>query len=211
MPNLSDVPDYDLSAIEVTIKETARGRAFLASYARRVRESDTMKLFAMVRRLERWCHDQTARFAELNGDTVVAMNSMPAAERQDGACDPGAAGRMSSQADEASDNLSTADACYRAVEHQPVAEFSSREAMRRLEEVFAIVSELDRRTTSLAARLEGEVNLPAISPARYSALNHDPLEVVPSEERRLSAAMDERMPVQQNLLDDIAKALGSLP
>jgi hypothetical protein len=42
------------------IKETARGRAFLTEYARRVRQSDTLTLLALVGRLERVCQELAA-------------------------------------------------------------------------------------------------------------------------------------------------------
>jgi hypothetical protein len=65
MPNPADTSDRDFGSIEVAIKETARGRAFLAEYARRVRDSDTLTLIARVRRLERVCQDlSVCRFDE---------------------------------------------------------------------------------------------------------------------------------------------------
>jgi hypothetical protein len=65
MPNSSGAHDPNFGAIEAAIKETARGRAFLADYARRVRQSDTLTMLAMIGRLERWCQDQAVRLVEL--------------------------------------------------------------------------------------------------------------------------------------------------
>jgi hypothetical protein len=65
MPNSSGVHDHDFGAIEAAIRETARGRAFLADYARKVRQSDTLTMLATIARLERWCTDQAVRLAEL--------------------------------------------------------------------------------------------------------------------------------------------------
>jgi hypothetical protein len=65
MPNSSGVHDHDFGAIEAAIRETARGRAFLADYARKVRQSDTLTMLATIARLERWCADQAVRLAEL--------------------------------------------------------------------------------------------------------------------------------------------------
>ena len=57
--------NHDFGAIEAAVKETARGRAFLADYAKKVRQSDTLTLLAMIGRLERWCEQQTARIEEI--------------------------------------------------------------------------------------------------------------------------------------------------
>jgi hypothetical protein len=65
MPNSSCARDHDFGAIEAAIRETARGRAFLANYAGKVRQSDTLTMLATIARLERWCADQAARLAEL--------------------------------------------------------------------------------------------------------------------------------------------------
>jgi hypothetical protein len=67
MPNSSGPDDPNFGAIEAAVKETARGRAFLADYARRVRQSDTLTMLALIGRLERWCQDQAVRLAELEG------------------------------------------------------------------------------------------------------------------------------------------------
>jgi hypothetical protein len=67
MPNSSGADDHNFGAIEAAVKETARGRAFLADYARKVRQSDTSTMLAMIGRLERWCQDQAVRLAELEG------------------------------------------------------------------------------------------------------------------------------------------------
>jgi hypothetical protein len=48
-PSLSD-GDYD--ALEAAISETARGRAFLAEYARRARVADTRLLTSALERIE---------------------------------------------------------------------------------------------------------------------------------------------------------------
>ncbi len=52
------MPDH--GPIEAVIKETARGRAFLTEYAKRVRQSDTLTLLALVGRLERVCQELAA-------------------------------------------------------------------------------------------------------------------------------------------------------
>lgn len=56
--------DQSYGAIEAAVKETARGRAFLTEYARRIRQSDTITLLALIEKLERWCGEQAVRLAE---------------------------------------------------------------------------------------------------------------------------------------------------
>lgn len=47
-----EVPDGDYEVILLAIKETARGRAFLAEYARRARRSDIQMIFAEIDKLK---------------------------------------------------------------------------------------------------------------------------------------------------------------
>ena len=48
----SELDTYE--AIEAAVKETARGRAFLAEHALRARQSETMKVLAAIERLEQY-------------------------------------------------------------------------------------------------------------------------------------------------------------
>jgi hypothetical protein len=77
MANSSDAHDHNLGAIEAAVKETARGRAFLADYARKVRQSDTLTILAMIGRLERWCQDQAVRLAEIEGHHLMIAGRVP--------------------------------------------------------------------------------------------------------------------------------------
>ena len=77
MPKSSGGPDHEMGAIEAAVKETARGRAFLAYYARKVRQSDTLTMLAMIGRLERWCHDHAVRLTELEGHDLVFGGRAP--------------------------------------------------------------------------------------------------------------------------------------
>ncbi len=61
----ADAQHHDFSAIEAAVKETARGRAFLANYARRVQQSDTLTMLALLGRLERMSSELASRIAEL--------------------------------------------------------------------------------------------------------------------------------------------------
>jgi hypothetical protein len=47
-----EVPDGDYEVILLAIKETARGRAFLAEYARRTRRSDIQMIFTEIDKLK---------------------------------------------------------------------------------------------------------------------------------------------------------------
>ena len=76
MPNPPQVYDHNYAPIEVAIKQTSRGRAFLAEYARRVRQSDTLTLLAMIGRLERVCQDLAVRLAE--PDVTIESPAGPA-------------------------------------------------------------------------------------------------------------------------------------
>ena len=72
MPNSARVHDHNHGPIEAAIKETARGRAFLAEYARRVRQSDTLTMLAMIGRLERVCQDLAVRLAKPDRRTLMS-------------------------------------------------------------------------------------------------------------------------------------------
>ncbi|WP_322513873.1 hypothetical protein SR870_12405 [Rhodopseudomonas palustris] len=67
MSPASDAQYQDFGAIEAAVRETARGRAFLASFARRVQQSDTLTLLTMLGRLEQVSQDLALRLAELEG------------------------------------------------------------------------------------------------------------------------------------------------
>jgi hypothetical protein len=86
MPNTSGVRDHNFGPIEAAISETARGLAFLADDARRMRQSDTWTMLAMIGRLERRCQELAVRLGDLDrrdpvfADLVLEPSSEPAAE-----------------------------------------------------------------------------------------------------------------------------------
>jgi len=84
MPKSSGAPDHDMGAIEAVVKETERGRAFLAYYARKIRQSDTLTMLAMIGRIERWCHDQAARLTVLEGNDLVFGDCAPEGHARSG-------------------------------------------------------------------------------------------------------------------------------
>jgi hypothetical protein len=65
MSNSDALYDHSFGAIEAAIRETVRGRAFLEDFAKRVRQSDTLTVLAMIARLERWCQEQAIRLTEI--------------------------------------------------------------------------------------------------------------------------------------------------
>jgi hypothetical protein len=211
MPVPRDISDYNLSAIEATIRATARGRAFLAGYARRVRRSDTMTLLAMLNRLEQLCRDQAVRIAELDGSrSIIATDGALVAEWQSVADN-----RRTQNVPERSNSLQSGDYSEgigiiesedRHIKQEPPFGFSNREAMRRLEELTAAIGDLDRRTADLVARFDEGIRSP-MAPVTSHLVQDD-------RERCGTIASLERSPIDQkapnhdtNILDKIAKAL----
>lgn len=216
MPNLSDPFDYDLSAIEAAIKETARGRMFLAGYARRIRQSDTMTLLAMLNRLERWCQNQAVRFAELDGRSLISLGEVPVAGRQGRMGVQGITGgeprsdssEVSNLSDGFGDRRLVTDVGNHDIEQRSKVEFSGREVMRRLEELAATLSELDRRTADLAVRFGGADNLSSPKATDHSTPGYDECANIASSGRGSSASTgEENQTHETNVLDGIAKAL----
>ncbi|UZE48025.1 hypothetical protein ONR75_24710 [Rhodopseudomonas sp. P2A-2r] len=77
MSTASDAQHQGFLAIEAAVKETARGRAFLANYARRVQQSDALTALAMLGRLERLSDELASRLVELEAGKVFRA-SQPA-------------------------------------------------------------------------------------------------------------------------------------
>lgn len=221
MPNSSDAHDYDLSAIEAAVKETARGRAFLASYARRVRQSDTLTMLAMIARLERWCQGQAARFAELDrGEPLSsgALHATLALDRHQGRADQPIGGNepfgmmgFDNLAEEIGDPRSIVEisASDRSDDGLPSGH-PNRSAMRRLEGLATTLSELDQRVARLSARLhaDGTLENTADSHIHWAGGSSQMIE-------RPGLASTQTVPRQsgaseQIVLDNIAKALGSV-
>ena len=66
LANSSDeVPDGDYEVILLTIKKTARGRAFLAEYARRIRRSDIQIILTEIDKLKSSQNDDQFDFTAL--------------------------------------------------------------------------------------------------------------------------------------------------
>ncbi len=61
----NEVPDGDYEVILLTIKKTARGRAFLAEYARRIRRSDIQMILTEIDKLKSSQNDDQFDFTAL--------------------------------------------------------------------------------------------------------------------------------------------------
>jgi hypothetical protein len=189
MPTPTDTPDRNFGPIEVAIRETARGRAFLAEYARRVRESDTLTLLAMVRRLERVCQELSVRRVDL--DEHAVESGSPAAENSSGL-----AGRsdLNEMAQVAAIGFADAD--------------QNRQTLDRIAHLVDALRYPERSAANLSNREAGIV--PETTLAKKGEID------VRSAERDgndgpLSGSPDCRsVRSQQDVLDDIAKALECL-
>jgi hypothetical protein len=221
MPNSSGADDHNFGAIEAAVKETARGRAFLADYARKVRQSDTLTMLAMIGRLERWCQDQAVRLAELEGRDLafggrasevhasLALGLGEATEQMIGR------GEVSLNANPDSASVDrTSDEEGREIASVP----QSREAMDRIEHLANTFRDFDRRAGDLTRRYSA---IGQFTDIRRSAL-------VASADVELgtiiahSAASDasgqfspdtankKTHPPEEDVLDDIAKALATV-
>jgi hypothetical protein len=211
MPVSRDISDCNLSAIEATIRATARGRAFLAGYARRVRRSDTMTLLALLNRLEQLCSDQAVRIAELDGSrSIIATDGALVAEWQsvaDNRFIQNVPERSNSlQSGDYSEGIDIIESEDQHIKQGPPFAFSNREAMRRFEELAAAISDLDRRTADLVARFDEGICSPTAAVTGHLARDDRVrCETIASLER---PPINQKAPTEDtNVLDEIAKAL----
>jgi hypothetical protein len=214
MPNSSCSRDHDFGAIEAAIRETARGRAFLADYARKVRQSDTLTMLATIARLERWCTDQAVRLAELErrdqaaghrppedqARFVPALRGEPAAPmigRGEG--DPVLVGEVIG--DEG---------------HETAALDQRLEVRGRIEHLASAFCDFDRRAADVTRyrRSTGAVadaGTPASVAPPEGGVGALIPHAAPSGPRGglLHDGGDRQYAIEENVLDDIAKALGT--
>ncbi|MBN9040899.1 MAG: hypothetical protein BGP05_16610 [Rhizobiales bacterium 62-47] len=221
MPNSSDAQDYDLSAIEAAVKETARGRAFLASYARRVRQSDTLTMMAMIARLERWCQGQAARFAELDRGEPLSSGALQASLALDhhghsldhsvGGNEPFEMAGFDNLAEEIGDPRAIVDLHPSDRSDGSMSTgHPNRTAMRRLEGLATALSELDQRAAKLSARLHSDVGSDHADDGgvRWERANSDMIDNSDRAPTRTLARQSGDS--EQVVLDNIAKALGPI-
>ncbi len=213
MPNSTGVHDHDFGAIEAAIRETARGRAFLADYARKVRQSDTLTMLATIARLERWCSDQAARLAELErrnqasgGGPPEGQAGFPPALRGEPALMIGRADEDPVDAGEIIDDMGD--------------EFASldqnQEVRGRIEHLASAFCDFDRRVGDLTPQRRVTAPLAnAGSPVRVASLGGAGVLVPYAAASGPSGALsrdswDHRQhALEEDVLDGIAKALGT--
>ncbi len=218
MPKSSGVPDHDLGAIEAVVKETARGRAFLAYYARKIRQSDTLTMLATIGHLERWCHDQAARLTELEGYDLVFADRAPEGhanlalglngESSDGHRDVSL---------HANHDSASAERANEKAECEIAGVRNGREAVDRIEHLANTFRDFDRRTADLTSRCSATGQFTYARPSTLVAS----VDVGMGTMIAHSAASDAREPFsphaadkthrsEEDILDDIAKALGTV-
>jgi hypothetical protein len=227
MPNSFVAHDGNFSAIEAAVKETARGRAFLADYAGKVRQSDTLTMLALIRRLERWSEDQDIRLSEIERRDPAFRNQRPEVhvgaavslrgtftEQMTGCRD------VSPRSDHSGVLIGTVVDQNSASVEQPADVGSERadvpkdaEALDRIENLANALRDLDRRIADLTNR-PGH-NLTFNEPSAPIASVDDGMEVAASHSvasdtmSRPRRAADKTHPPEDDILDDIAKALGT--
>ncbi|MGM4906822.1 hypothetical protein AB8B21_02850 [Tardiphaga sp. 866_E4_N2_1] len=128
MPTVSDAQHQDFGAIEAAVKETTRGRAFLANYARRVQQSDTLTMLAMLGRLERLSHELASRIAELEAPNPSCGSHLMR---------PSIAGSM-----------------LQGAALVPV-DYAATDAMPRIDELASVLGNLHRHVVQLASQCAG--------------------------------------------------------
>ncbi|WP_022722490.1 hypothetical protein [Rhodopseudomonas sp. B29] len=189
MAKAFSVQDHEYSAaIEAALKETARGQAFLADYAQRVQQSNSLSILAMLSRLERVSDDLASRLAQLEKTGTLAVggnrpprsNAMPIRDQttSDPADDLGA---LIADVAKLSPHLTSGD----------------RHIMERIEAVAATLGDLRRTSIGLAAQFDNanpihsDGNSQSISPGQ--------------DMRSRSQAIDLE---DDEVLGEIAEALG---
>ena len=218
MPKSSGVPDHDLGAIEAVVKETARGRAFLAYYARKIRQSDTLTMLATIGRLERWCHDQAARLTELKGHDLefgerapeghahlaLGLNGESSGGHRDVSLhanhDSASAGRANEEAECEIAGVRNGREAVDSIEH-----FANtfRDFDRRTADLTSCCSATDQFTYVRPSTLVASVDVGMGTMIAHSAASD-------AREQCSPHAADRTHPSEEDILDDIAKALGTV-
>ncbi|MCU4182298.1 hypothetical protein [Bosea sp. BH3] len=141
--SLTPLSQADYEAIEAAVLETSRGRWFMAEYAKRNRQADTLQLLDSIQRIERVVglsaqetgrDDNLIEAAELIGDLRADL------ERVSGKADPQGSGLAVQIAN-------AADSIVAATENIQEAAWELREAGA----AEALCDRLDRRSTEISA------------------------------------------------------------
>jgi hypothetical protein len=228
MANSSEAPDHNFGAIEAAVKETARGRAFLADYARKVRQSDTLTMLAMIGRLERWCQDLAVRFAEIEGCNLAAAGRAPEGHASLAPILRGGAteqmiGRREALLDE---NHFDVPAVIVRHEDSPRVEPTSDDAASkivavgqakdRLEHLANTFHDLDRRVADLTGHYRVAVRFKDTGLLAPIAASGDEMRtmtahtVAPDCKPRFAPGTEDKThPLEEDVLEGIARALGT--
>src|SRR5882757_2956253 len=218
MPKSSGAPpDHDMGAIEAVVKETARGRAFLAYYARKMRQSDTLTMLAMIGRLERWCHDQAARLTELEGNDLVFGDRAPEghANLALGLNGGSSGGRDASL--HANQDSASAERANEEAECEIASVRNGREAVDSIEHLANAFRDFDRGTADLTSRCSATGQFTYARPSTLVASVDVGMGTLIAHSAASDArepfsphAADKTHPSEEDILDDIAKALGTV-
>lgn len=189
---LKEEPGF--GAIESAVRETARGRAFLEEYARRVRQSDVLTLLAMVARLERWSEEQTALLAkiEIQETTELSRTSAPIPGEAEGGPGSRRYANVPGNAASAYDRL-------------------TEDTTRRVDDLVTRITDLDKRRESLHLRTDPVEDFSSM--IDVEVVDHQiasPRQQMPAITWKQSSspvAVQAMSSSDDNILHDIAKAL----
>lgn len=139
--SLTPLSEMDYEAIAGAVMETARGRWFLAEYAKRNRQADTQVVLAAIGRLERLCNVQLPSFEPSHGFPEAARAIAELREDLDraGVGRDGPSSRLSTRIHGAATSI------LQAVEGIQEAAWTLREAGSSSE----LCDRLDRRATEI--------------------------------------------------------------
>ena len=219
MPKSSGAPpDHDMGAIEAVVKETARGRAFLAYYARKIRQSDTLTMLAVIGRLERWCHDQVARLTELEGHDPAFGDRAPEGHAN---LALGLNGESSGGHRDVSFHANQDSASAERANEEAECEIASVrdgcEAVDRIEHLANTFRDFNRGTADLTSRYSATGQFTYIGPSTLVASVDAGMGTMiahpaasDAREQFSPRTADKTHRSEEDILDDIAKALGKV-
>jgi len=210
--------DEDYGAIEAAVMETARGRWFLAEYARRNRNADTDAVLAAIRRLERLvqsagafeAHDEVTRGMADIAQAIAAAQIAPGVPREIAApveaqaepvaAEAGTSEELSPQANqEAFHAISEEAITYEEPETAPV----SAQAEYEVEELPPVMEDIAIEPIAVS------VEAPAEQPAEPMTVDAE--EMVPpvasSEEKTTESPVHEAGPAERDVFGELESFL----
>jgi hypothetical protein len=216
MPKSSGGPDHDMGAIEAVVKETARGRAFLAYYARKIRQSDTLTMLAMIGRLERWGHDHAARLTELEGHDLVFGDRAPEGHLALGLNGESSGGHRDASLHADQDSAS-AERANEEAECEIASVRNAGEAVDCIEHLANTFRDFDRGTADLTSRYSATDQFTYIGPSTIVASVDAGMGILiahpaasDAREQFSPYTADKTHRSEEDILDDIAKVLGTV-